>query len=329
MKKVITTVPGTAIEFQDAFGTEEDCLTAIARYRWPDGFICPNCSHDDGYFITTRHLYQCTVCRHQTSITSGTLFHGTKIPLRYWFWMIYVIAHDKGGASASRIASQLDMHYKTVWHILQKIRHAMGRRDEPFHLAGLIELDEAYLGAEARKVGRRKLNKEDYLAARRKGSRRLGRPKSTGGEKKTQTEVLVMVEDRGDKAGFLSMKVLEYTDRLDIGELVEQKVHPGQRFKTDARQAHWVLERMGHELEVKVCSGPAGVEWLPHSHRAISLFKRFLLGTYHGVSAGYLPRYLQEFCFRFNRRHKPSRLWESLLKACCQALPMTYAELRL
>lgn len=138
-----------------------------------------------------------------------------------------------------------------------------------------------------------------------------------------------MIEDEGSSAGNLVMKVLDYSDRLDIKAIVEARVEPSQHFKTDAWQPHWVLDSMGHDLKAKKSSGPIGVVWLPHVHRAISLFKRFLLGTYHGVSARYLPRYLQEFCFRFNRRHKTQNIWESLLKACVYALPVTYAELKL
>ncbi len=322
-------IPMTAIEFQDAFRTEKDCVKAIAKYRWPNGFICPNCEHDDGYFISTRGLFECTICCWQTSVTAGTIFHGTKIPLRNWFWMIYLMAHDKGGVSSTRIAAQLGMYQKTVWNILQKIRHSMGKRDEAISLAGLIELDEAEIGAEARKTGRQSLGKKGCKPVRHKGMRSRGRAPRSGAKKKTQTEVLVMIEDEGDRAGNLVMKVLDYTNRLDIRAIVEERVDPSQHFKTDAWQPHWVIDSMGHELRAKVSSGKVGVVWLPHVHRAISLFKRFLLGTYHGVSARYLPRYLQEFCFRFNRRHKPKNIWESLLKACVGTLPMTYPELKL
>ena len=322
-------VPMTALDFQDRFRTEDDCIDAIRKLRWPRCFICPNCQHDDGYFLRERALMQCVNCRHQTSVTAGTIFHGTKIPLRNWFWMIYMMAHDKGGASSSRLAEQLGMYQKTVWHIMQKIKHAMGKRDEPFTLAGLIELDEAIIGAEARKTGRQKPSKEGSMPARHRGLKRLGRPPLSGIKKKTQTEVLVMIEDEGTRAGNLVMKVFDYTDRLDILEIVDEKVDPGQHFKTDGFHAHYVLKSYGHGLDLKTCSGPLSVEWLPHVHRAISLLKRFLMGTYHGVSARYLPRYLQEFCFRFNRRHKPKNIWQSLLNACISTLPLTYAELKL
>ena len=323
-------IPMTALEFQDRFRTETDCLETLRKLRWPQGFICPNCQHDDGYFLAERALMQCVNCRHQASVTAGTLFHGTKIPLRNWFWMIYMVAHDKGGASSSRIAQQLGMYQKTVWHILHKIREAMGNRDDSITLAGLIELDEALIGPEARKTGRRKKAKEGCAPERHKGMRSRGLAPISGSKKKTQTEVLVMVEDDGFRAGNLVMKVLDYSDRQDIREIVEHRVDPSQYFKTDGWQPHFVLKSMGHNLQSKVCSNsPLAVEWLPHVHRAISLLKRFLLGTYHGVSARYLERYLQEFSFRFNRRHKQKNIWQSLLFACVSSLPVTYAELKL
>lgn len=163
----------TAIDFQDKFRTEEDCELALARLRWPKGFYCPNCGHDDAYHLLGRRLFQCTVCRHQTSVTAGTMFHATKIPLRHWFWIIYQVAQDKGGGSSSRLARQLGMYQKTVWHLLQKIRHAMGRRDEGIILAGLIELDEAVIGPHARKTGRVKQDEQQQklLNVKKKVSR--------------------------------------------------------------------------------------------------------------------------------------------------------------
>jgi hypothetical protein len=150
-----------------------------------------------------------------------------------------------------------------------------------------------------------------------------------GQKKKTQTEILVLIEDEGAASGNLAMKVLDYAERWDVAEIVNEKVEPCQRFKSDLWQPNFVLRSMGHKLQAKKSNGPESVVWLPHVHRAISLFKRFLLGTYHGVSAKYLPGYLQEFCFRFNRRHKQEIIWESLLKACCYTVPLKYSELKL
>lgn len=318
----------TLFEFKKRFATEDDCLDALERMRWPGGFICPNCGHDDGYRLTKRRLIQCTVCRYQASATAGTIFHKTTASLCNWFWIIYLMAQDKGGASASRIAKQLGMHYRTVWNQMHKIRHAMARRDEEaFQLAGVIELDEAIFGAEARKPRTEETARGRGPIAKKPHRRTRGRPRR---DEKRQTEVLVMVESEGNRAGDLVMKVIEgKTSREAVRETVERRVEDQrQQFKTDAAQFHWVLKSMGHDLNALVCSGPLSVEWLPWVHTVISLVRRFLVGTFHGVGADRLQSYLDEFCFRFNRRFKENRISWSLLNACVHALPVTYAELR-
>lgn len=306
----------TAVEFQKRYSSQEACLAAIETMRWPNGFVCPNCGHDDGYRLECRPLIQCTVCHHQTSVTAGTIFHKTRIPLPYWFWMIYVVAHDKGGASGSRLAEQLGMYQKTVWHILQKIRHAMARRDEGITLSGLIELDGMFVGPEARKAGRQPMHSQEDD---------LGKPSFKG----LQTQVLVMIEAEHWAAGSVSMRVVEHSYYEDVKEFGELKADGHAWFKTDGGHSNYALRTVGANHTAKVSSGPESVEWLPLVHRAISLVKRFLMGTYHGVSPMYLQRYLDEFCFRFNRRHKQTSLASSLLRACVFALPFSYAELKL
>lgn len=317
-----------AIEFQDRFRTEEDCLEYIRNFRWPRGFVCPNCGHDDGFQLKSRPLIQCAVCRKQTSITAGTIFHKTRTPLRHWFWMLFQMGQDKGGASSVKLAKQLHGYQSTIWNQLQKLRHAMGRRDENISLAGYIELDEAIIGPQARKTGRRRKDDNDKRGPRLK---KLGKPSTKGGNRKTQTEVVVMVERENFHAGNLAMKVVYKTTRDDLREAIEQRVDDNrQSFKSDAIQSHFVVRSMGHDLQaLKLSGSPLSCEELPIVHRAISLLKRFLMGTYHGVSARYLPRYLSEFAFRWNRREAEHTIWSSLLRAACFALPMTYAELTL
>lgn len=319
-----------AIEFQDRYSTEDACIQALIKLRWPKGFVCPNCGHDDAYFLSARRLYQCTVCRHQASITSGTIFHKSRIPLRHWFWMIFLMAQDKGGTSASRLAKQLGMYQKTVWHMLHKIRHAMGSRDSGISLAGLIEMDPAIIGPHARKTGRQKTTENSEDGDRRVGKLQLGARPKKGKKKKRQTPVLVLVEALNFEAGNLVMQVLDTPSYESIGEVVEQKVDEGRwQFKSDGAQYNWVVQHMGHELDLKVCQGNESLEHLPILNQVVGLLKRFLFGTYHGVSAHYLPSYLQEFCFRFNRRLNEEWIFESMLRACLFTVPMTCAELKL
>jgi hypothetical protein len=321
-------IPLNVHEFEEKFKTEEDCQEALAKLRWPDGFVCPNCGHDDGQKLQNRPLIQCRLCRHQASVTAGTMFHKTRVPLKNWFWMIHSMAVSKGGVSTMRLSVQLGMYYKTAWHIMQKIRHAMASRDDGITLAGLIEVDEAIVGPEARKTGRMKKEKEGQFEAKPRGKYRGRKPRS-GAKRKIQTEVLVLVEREAHGAGSLAMRVLERTNRDNISEVVEHRVEPNQHFKTDALQSHFVLRKFGQHTAINQSTWTGGEDALPVVHRAISLLKRSLMGTHHGVGQRYLQRYLHEMAFRWNRKDSLHTIVQSLLRACVFTVPMTYAELRL
>jgi hypothetical protein len=289
--------PTTLLEFQKRYSTEDACLRAIEKMRWPKGYICPICNHGVGYRLTTRRLIECAKCKHQSSIIAGTIFHKTRIPLLNWFWMIFLVARDKGGASALRLAKQLGMHYDTVWHILHKIRLAMSKRDkEAVQLAGLIEMDEGFFGG-----------------------------------KKRKTQVLVMIEREGKKSGNLVMQKIfgSFASEPGVKKVVEARVDNTfrQHFVTDAANAHNVVRKLGHTLEMHKSTPETAAKYLPLVHMAISLAKRFILGTYHGVSRKHLQQYLDEFCFRYNRRSTDLQLHESLLRACVFADPVCFPEL--
>jgi len=312
------------LEFQKRFLSDEQCMQYLEKLRWPQGFRCPNCQHDVGYRLAYRGLIQCAVCRHQTSVTSGTLFHKTRIPLCIWFWMIYMIAQDKCGVSALKLSKDLGMHYSTVWHIMHKVRDAMRSRDQSIKLAGFIELDEAIIGPQARKPGR----PSDNGTKKHPRKKSLGLRRRDGAQPKTQTEVVVMVEREHARAGNVVMKVVQSNTRDDIREAVSLRTEENQWFKTDGLQSHWVIKTMGHRLDCWPMDGKQSCEELPVVHRVIALVKRWLLGRFHGVSDRYLQSYLYEFCFRFNRRDREQSLSESLLRACALALPVAYAELK-
>jgi transposase-like protein len=319
----------SAIEFTKRFGSEEQCEAMLEKLRWPKGFVCPECGHDDGCRLSGRRQIQCALCRYQASVTAGTIFHKTHLPLSCWFWIIYQISNDKGGASATRLASQLNRPYKTVWHVLQKLRHAMGRRDESITLAGLIELDEAILGPEARRPTAEDKDLVKKAPGRKSVKKPWGLVPKDGRKRKTIVEVLIMVEAERFHAGNLVMKLLPVKNFDSLREVIEKRVDEDQWFRTDAHHTHWVLRQLSRNFNIVKSRDAEGPEALPCAHRVISLLKHFLMGTYYGVSAKYLPSYLNEFCFRFMRRENESSLYASLLRACLFALPMSYAELKL
>lgn len=281
------------------FSDEESCLQAIYNARWPRGFVCPKCNHNGGYRLTGRRSIQCASCRRQTSITSGTIFHGSKILLTDWFLAIYLVAQDKGGASAMRLSEQLDMHYPTAWYLLHRLRFAMAVRDENLTLAGYIELDEAFFGGKGRNKRTRKVPKRPV-------------------EKKQQ--VFIMVESEGVQAGNLVMKVIESATLNSLKPIVGAKVEcdpPGQQFRGDGWQAHDVVMQFGHRIKMGHIPNSLQDSELPCLSLAITHAKRFLLGTCHQFCKKHLQRYLDEFCYRWNRRHLQPQLASHLMTACC------------
>ncbi|HVB08827.1 MAG TPA: IS1595 family transposase, partial [Bacillota bacterium] len=134
------------LEFQQRFPDDDACRAHLVQLRWPKGFRCPRCQHDRGYLLKVRHLYQCSACGYQASVTAGTLLHRSRIPLRKWFWAIYLVTQDKRGVSAWYLSEALPLRYETAWFMLHKIRRAMTDRDDQFRLDGLVEMDDGYFG---------------------------------------------------------------------------------------------------------------------------------------------------------------------------------------
>jgi transposase-like protein len=297
----------TLPQFQMRFDSEEACLQAIFAARWSRGFVCPRCNHNGGYRLSGRRTIQCASCRRQLSITSGTIFHRSHLPLKLWFLLIYFVAHDKGGASAMKLSKQLGMHYATTWFVVQKIRFAMATREENLTLAGYIELDEAFFGGKSR-------NKRT-----RKGPKRLTQKKK---------QVLVMVESEGWQAGNLVMKVIDNATWDTLKPIIETKIEAesgGQWFRSDGWQAHDVVMHFGHKIKMGHIPNSLQDQELPCISLAITHAKRSLLGTFHQFCKRHLQRYLDEFAYRWNRRHLTDQLASHLLAACTLCPPVSYA----
>ena len=136
--------------FRARFATEEDCRDYMFEVRLPNGFVCPKRGCREYSYLRTRHTCQCKSCRRQTSVTAGTVMHRTHLPLTVWFWAIYLCATDKRGVSAKALARQLELSYESTWYLLVRIWKAMQEHDKSYLLTGIIEMDEAYLGAPER-----------------------------------------------------------------------------------------------------------------------------------------------------------------------------------
>lgn len=292
--------PGSLAEFEERFASEAACLEYMARLRWPDGFVCPQCGSKGGW-RTSRGLWFCRHCGVQTSVTAGTIFHRTRKPLRLWFRTMWHITTQKYGANALGLRRVVEPGcYETSWQWLHKLRRAMVRpgRDR---LCGSIQVDETYIGG-----------------------RKRGGKRGRGAEGKAL--VVIGVEEKAPKGiGRIRLQHVEDASSESLGGFVHAMIEPASLIRTDDWQGYAGLPTLGYKWEVV----PSMQLKLPHL--VASLLKRWLLGTYQGaVRPTHLAYYLDEFTFRFNRRASRQRgkLFYRLLQQALMVDPVPESELR-
>lgn len=136
----------TVLEFRSAFPNEAACAEYLTRQRWPRGFQCPRCDGPSRGYMASRRVHECAACGYQCSVTAGTIFHKTRVPLLDWFWALYRMSQGKKGISALQLSKEIGVAYPTAWLMQHKIRKAMADRDQSSQLRGLLEVDEGYVG---------------------------------------------------------------------------------------------------------------------------------------------------------------------------------------
>ena len=294
--------PRTLLELEQRLGDEAKCRDYLFALRWPQDFICPVCGA--GGLAIRRDLWRCVRCGRETSIVAGTIFQDSKLPLVVWFRAMWQVTSQKNGVSALGLQRVLGLgNYKTAWALLHKLRRVMVRpgRDR---LSGVVEVDEAYWGAQ-----------ESGVRGRQSFSKAL---------------IIVAAQADGKGIGRIRLQHIPDTNRATLHGFIVQSVEPGSTVVSDGLQAYRELEGYLHDRQIQKHQ-PAGAEHLlPRVHRVISLLKRWLLGTHQGAIAHeYLQDYLDEFTFRFNRRKSASRgkLFYRLAQQAVQVSPVPFASL--
>ena len=294
--------PKTLLELEQRFGTEDACRQYLSRLRWPSGFICPFCWNQAGW-QDRRHRWTCQACRRQSTVTVGTIFEGTRLPLQLWFRAAWLVTSQKSGASALGVQRVLGLgSYETAWTWLHKLRRAMVRpgRDR---LKGTVEVDETLIGGP--------------------------RPGATGRSGEGKALVGIAAEEDGQGIGRIRLGTIADASTPSLHGFIQQTITPGSTVHTDGWPSYQGLEKLGytHVATSLRGEGKLAVEELPRVHRVTALLKRWLLGTHQGaVSLNHLDYYLDEFTFRFNRRRSASRgkLFFRLLEQAVQIGPLTY-----
>jgi transposase-like protein len=293
----------TLVELRIKYSDEAKCRELLARLRWPEGVICPRCKSKTISRLFTQTKYECADCRYQFSVTAGTVFNDSHLPLETWFMAVLLLCEAKKGMSACQVQRTLGISYKTAWYLCHRIRAAMAEADKPM-LSGEIEMDETYVGG-----------KGQGNAERGRGTKKrpvLGIRQRNGELRLFHTEEV-------------TGKSLEEFLRENVGEDVDV-------FYTDEFGAYrGVAKRMGLSKRHKMVQHGIKeyVRGRAHTNSiesAFSLFKRGLRGSWHKLSAKHLQAYLEEMTFRFNRRKNPN-LFVDTLRHMVTAPVLTFEKL--
>jgi transposase-like protein len=292
------------IKLQKEFSTHEACEMHLFRMKWPEGYRCAKCSHDQSYEIKSRKykLFQCKQCGYQATVLVGTVMEKTHIDLNKWFLAIYLVAHDKRGISAVKLSKDIDISYKAAWLMLHKIRDAMGKRDSNYTLAGIVELDDAYFGAptEGGKRGR--------------------------GTEKTQVLVALSLTQNGNPL-FAKMEIIPNLRGSTLAAFANKSIDSGSTISTDAYRSYSAIAKENFEHKPQNYDAKENPDHLNWLHTIVSNVKAFIAGTFHGLESKHLQAYLDEFCYRFNRRKFNGQFFNRLLSCCASTTKICYSEL--
>jgi transposase-like protein len=246
--------------------------------------------------------FQCTQCRHQTSVTAGTVFHRLRQPLQILFMAVYLISTSKKGLSAMELRRKLGIKsYKTAWLLMHKIRAAMACSGK-FSLTSIVEVDETYIGGH------------------RKG------PRGRGAEDKRL--VAIAVETNGSTMGRVYLKTINSLKAAELEQFVKDHVAIGTKVNTDCFKSYGSLNKNYEHIPVIESKNCKKTDLLPKVHIVVANLKMWLRGTYNCLPAKHLQKYLDEFVFRFNRRWNLENIFNKLLIRCLSENILTYADLR-
>lgn len=296
--------PKIQMDFERMFSTEKKCANFLYKIRFPEGYKCIACGNNENW-LNVRNVIICKYCRGETTVTSGTIFHKSRLPLTIIFRAMWWIVAQKNGVSAKGLQKILGIgSYKTAWTWLHKFRRVMILSDRE-KLSGEIEVDETLVGG--KKSGKR------------------GR----GAEGKVLVLIAVEVKEYG--TGRVRLALIPDASRKSLNQFIKDNIAKNSTITTDGWKGYVDINKMKYKHEISqntILSDDEKI--LPNAHRIASLLKRWLLGTHQNyITKIHLPYYLDEFVFRHNRRKSKSRglLFYTLIKQAVSKKPIEYSKL--
>jgi transposase-like protein len=281
----------TLIDIITLFDTDERCRELLVRLRWPNGVECPRCKMPSVELATAKQLFYCKGCDYQFSVTSGTVFNDSHLPLQKWFLAALLLCESRKGHSANQMKRELGVSYKTAWYLCHRIRFAMTEVQKM--LDGTVEVDETYVGGKGRGTGKGnyRQHKETVIGI----IKRDGELKFIHVKQATSTAIREVLEEH----------ISEDVDVIvtDESVLYSKGLPKTQRSKRQTVN-HNAEEYVRYENGFMVTTNTV--------ESAFSLFKRGIIGTWHRVSPKHLAAYLNEMTFRFNRRKSHTLFLDTL-----------------
>lgn len=301
--------PGVSMaEFFSRYGTEAQCAEAVKAMRWPPGFRCPRCSSAEHYVVGygARKLFQCQACRHQTSLTAGTVMDSTKLPLTTWFLAIFLLSQDKTGLSALALMRHLGTSYRTAWLIHQKLMKTMALRDSEQPLTGSVQVDDAYLGGERPGVGGR------------------------GSPNKVPIVAAVSTNDLGHPLRVKLKAVAAFTNEA-ITAWARTNLTPGCDVRSDGLSCFAGVIDAGcaHSYVVVGRGVPRELPQFKWVNTVLGNLKTLINGAHKHFKFGkYASQYLGAFAYRFNRRFDLRTLLTDLIGHAATNSPTRERQIR-
>ncbi len=301
-----TNRPPTLREFTKLFPDDDACAAYLEERRWPGGFSCPECGSLTAWKLETkRWTWECRDCGRQTSVTAGTVMHGSKVPLRDWFMAAHLLTTHSNGMSALQLQAKLSLgSYNTAWLLLHKLRRAMVDPERSL-LCGDVEVDESTIP----------FRTLDDPVAGGQGRSPIGKIAIIGA-----VELL-----EGNVPGRIRLEVIPDYRGETLKGFIHRNVERGSHIWTDDNKSYYGLSGYGHTP--RVIGKMAAHILMPWIHRVFSNLKRWGMGIFHGFRAKYLNAYLNEYVFRWNRRRSYKSAFEWLVGIGVAIAPMTRADI--
>jgi transposase-like protein len=287
------------INLIERYGNEGKCRAYLEELRWPNGIACPRCGSTSISRVLDRDQFDCNSCRYQFSVTSGTTFHDSHLPLWKWFATIYLMIESKKGISSNQVKRTIGVSYKTAWYLCHRVRNAMTEA-RPKLLREIVEVDETFVGGKAKGFGH--------------------------GYRGNKAVVVGATQRNGETR----LQVIVGNDRKSLHEFIRKHTAPDTKaIYTDDWPAYRGIGDSDTRHETVNHSAEEWVRGDVHTNTVEgvwSLLKRSIVGSYHKISIKHLEAYLDELEWRYNNRENPY-LFRDTLRKLIQSESLPYQDL--